>query len=76
VSEVGHRLAAHGVGAVRRQLVELTELAQRHGVAAVARAVLADRRAPEIARARAFLRVATALQHQSAVAGDFGEIAA
>jgi hypothetical protein len=60
-TDVGHQFAARGGRAVERQLVALAQLARRHGVAAVSGSVLANSREPEVARARAFSRVVTAL---------------
>jgi hypothetical protein len=48
----------------------LTQLAQRHGVAAVARSVLADHREHEVARVGAFLGVVSTLEQLTPIAVD------
>jgi hypothetical protein len=48
----------------------LTQLARRHGVAAVARSVLADRREHEVATARAFERAVSTLEQLTPMAVD------
>jgi hypothetical protein len=73
---VGRQFAERGVVAVKGQLDTLTQLAQRHGVAAVSRSVLADRREQEVARARAFLRVVAALEQLTPVSASAVDAAA
>jgi hypothetical protein len=69
-TEVCREFAERGVIGVKRQLEALGQLAQHHGVAAVARSVLVDRREHEVARARALLRVVTALEQLTPVTID------
>jgi hypothetical protein len=75
-TEVCSEFAERGVIAVKRQLEALAQLAQHHGVAAVARSVLVDRREHEVARARALLRVVTALEQLTPVTIDTTGVAA
>jgi hypothetical protein len=58
---LGHQLAESGARPVERQLKMLARLARQNQVASVSSSVLGDRSQPEVARARAFSRVVTAL---------------
>ena len=58
---LGIQIANGETGRVEGQLKALVRRARELNVAAVPASVLADRRAPEVARARAFSRVVAAL---------------
>jgi hypothetical protein len=60
-SSVGIQLARAGTPSVEGHLRSLARRARELHVAAVSASVLADREAPEVARARAFSRVVVAL---------------
>ena len=61
VTTLGVRIDAAGTRAYEADLAGLVGLARQHQVAAVSACVLADVRQPDVARARAFARIATAL---------------
>jgi hypothetical protein len=75
-ADVGNRFAERGVVEVRHELAVLKQLAEQYGVAASVRDLLTDRRADEIVRARAFLRVVRAVQQAMSAPADSSATAA
>jgi hypothetical protein len=75
-AEVGNRFAEKGAVEVRHELAHLAQLAERYGVAPNVRDLLTDRRAGEVVRARAFLRVVRAVQQAMSAPVDTSASAA